>query len=194
MFTKQKIVEMIRNKEITEELKEYFSREEVDLSGSDLSGTTITLNFCSCDLSDANLSDASLSGADLRRANLSGANLIGANLRRANLIDANLIDADLIDANLIDADLRRANLSGADLRRADLSGANLIDANLLVLILPCYTAYVQKETTRIGCQNHSNSDWLAFDDERISKMAGNALTFWKKFKPLIQQAMETLDK
>ena len=184
MFTKQKIVEMIRNKEITEELKEYFSREEVDLSGSDLSGTTITLNFCSCDLSDANLSDASLSGADLRRANLSGANLIGANLRRANLIDANLIDADL----------RRANLSGADLRRADLSGANLIDANLLVLILPCYTAYVQKETTRIGCQNHSNSDWLAFDDERISKMAGNALTFWKKFKPLIQQAMETLDK
>ena len=38
---------------------------------------------------------------------------------------------------------------------------------------------------QIGCQCHAVADWDAFDDERIAAMHGDALAFWREFKPTI---------
>lgn len=128
-------------------------------------------------LREADLSEANLSGADLREADLSRANLSGANLRGANLLWANLSGADL---------------SGANLRGAYLSEANLSGANLLVLQTDIWTCYIQPEYIRIGCEYHKAVDWFAFDDERISDMSEDALTWWRKYKPAIKALWETL--
>jgi len=136
---------------------------------------------------------------DLQGANLRGADLRWADLREANLQEADLQGADLRGADLRWAILRRVDLQEADLRRVDLQeadsrGAKLQGANLLVLTLPFYTAYVQKEYTRIGCEYFSNEQWCNFDDETISKMDKNALEFWNSYKSVIFSAMESLQR
>ena len=125
---------------------------------------------------------------------LQGANLRGADLRWADLREANLQEADLQGADLRGADLRWAILRRVDLQEADSRGAKLQGANLLVLTLPFYTAYVQKEYTRIGCEYFSNEQWCNFDDETISKMDKNALEFWNSYKSVIFSAMESLQR
>ena len=124
-----------------------------------------------------------LSGEGGERANLSSANLSSANLSSANLSSANLSSA-----NLSYADLNSANLSYANLSYADLSYANL-----KVYQSQDYTAYIQKEFTRIGCQYHKNSKWLKFKDEEIYKMASDAKEYWDEngliIKYLIKKAM-----
>jgi len=140
--------------------------EMADLSWADLRGA---------DLSEANLRGANLRGATLREADLSWADLRGANLRGANLRGATLREADLSWATLRGADLSEANLSGANLSQADLSGADLkmFKAGL-------WTALIQKDRIRIGCQSHQTSAWVAFSDEQIARMHGEALTWWKE--------------
>ena len=90
--------------------------------------------------------------------------------------------------------LSGADLRGANLRGADLSGANLSGANLIVIHLPLWTAIVQRETTSIGCQSHKNTEWMAFTDEQISEMHSEALSWWQLHKPLIQAAIEAVQK
>ena len=133
-------------------------------------------------LSDANLSDANLSEAYLREANLSGADLSGANLSGANLSWANLSWANLSGANL----------RGADLSGANLSGANLHGSRLSVLITNIWTAYIQIETIRIGCQYHTIAEWENFTDVEISKMHAQALSWWGKWKPLVMAIHEAI--
>ena len=133
----------------------------------------------------ANLIGADLSGADLSGANLSGANLIGANLRRANLSGADLRDADLIGANLRDADLIGANLSNANLSGADLRGADLRDANLIVFQSGLWTAFISRESIRIGCQHHLVEEWELFGDKAIADMNPHALKYWRDNKTII---------
>jgi uncharacterized protein YjbI with pentapeptide repeats len=145
------------------------------------------------DLVGADLRDANLRGADLRDANLRGADLrdadlVGADLKRADLKRADLKRADLRDADLVGADLRDANLRGADLRDADLVGAGLI-----VINLPFYTTWVQKEHTAIGCKYYSNSEWKNFTDNEIVEMDVNALEFWRLYKNVIFAAMDSLN-
>jgi hypothetical protein len=98
--------------------------------------------------------------------------------------------ANLSGANLRGADLRRANLSGADLRRADLRwadliDANLIDANLKIFQAGLWTAYIQKDSIRIGGQNHSICEWEAFSDSSIAEMHKEALAWWKENKAIV---------
>jgi len=123
-------------------------------------------------------------GADLRGADLSGANLRGANLR----------GADLSGADLSGANLRGANLRGANLSGADLSGANLRGADLQIFQAGRYTAWVQKTHTRIGCQYHSNKEWRAFDDEKISSMADDAVEWWSENKKIIFMMISAMGK
>ena len=149
-------------------------------------------------LAGANLTGADLTRADLTRANLTGANLTGVNLTWTNLTGANLAGANLTGVNLTRANLTRANLTGADLTgvnltRADLTDANLTRANLIVLNLPFYTAYVQKENTRIGCKYYKNYMWRDFTDKQISEMDDDALDFWTKYKGLIFAAMDSME-
>jgi uncharacterized protein YjbI with pentapeptide repeats len=141
----------------------------------------------------ANLSYANLSGADLSDANLSYANLRGANLRGANLSYANLSGADLSDANLSYANLRGANLSGASLSGANLSGASIWQTSgngkhLMSIFLDTYPVTYTAEVMQIGCERHAIASWWEFTDQQIREMDGRqALDWWAKYKPLLQQ-------
>src|SRR5574343_587597 len=137
--------------------------------------------------------------ADLRYANLIDADLIDADLRYADLRYADLRCANLSGANLIDADLRGANLSGADLsdadlRGANLSGANLFGSNLIIYQSGLWTAYIQEDMIRIGCQYHSVKSWESFTDDEISKMHDDALRYWKENKEIILSIARSLKK
>ena len=167
------------------------------------------------DLRSADLPRADLRMANLRGANLSGANLYGANLSGANLYGADLSDADLGDADLHGADLRganlrMANLSGADLRMANLRMANLSGADLGVAniagskinIAICRMDFggwpicVYTDKTTIGCQTHSNEDWLSWtpQSEEIKRMHEDAPAWWathgEAVKAVIKCVME----
>ena len=111
------------------------------------------------------------------RANLKGADLRGANLRGADLSYA---------------DLSYVNLRGADLSYADLSYADLRGADLIVLSLDNYTAYVQRDYTRIGCEYHANDDWLKWEPKDVENMANDASDWWVKHKKIIVTAIELL--
>ena len=135
--------------------------------------------------------------ADLCEANLRGANLRGADLRWANLCEADLCEADLREANLCEANLCEAslygaNLYGANLRGADLRWANLRDANLLVIQCGPYTAYVQPNHTRIGCQYHTNSQWRRFSRKALERLDADAVATWDQFAPVLFAAMDSL--
>lgn len=181
-------------------LKDIIDNHKLWLDSSNNTGERADLRRA--DLRRANLREADLRGADLRRANLGGANLREANLSEANLREANLREANLSRANLSEADLRGADLSEADLSGANLSGANLLganlreanlrEANLIVLHLPFYTAYIQRDNTRIGCKYRSNQEWARLSDEEIAKMDSNALEFWTAYKSIIFAAMDSL--
>jgi len=157
-------------------------------------------NLCWANLYGAKLRDANLYGAKLRDANLYGADLRGANLYGANLYRADLRGANLYGANLYGADLRGANLCRANLYGAGLHGACLYGAKLHYVIgngqeiktiqTGVWHLSYSKETMAIGCEQHVISDWFSFDDERITKMDDEALKFWRKWKPILQQIME----
>ena len=140
----------------------------------------------------ANLRYANLSGANLRYANLRYANLSGADLRYANLRGADLSHADLRYADLSHADLRYADLRDANLSGANLSGADLCEADLKVYQSGKYTAYIQKERTRIGCKYYSNEAWKNFTDDQINNMDTGALDYWNNNKAVIFSIMDSL--
>jgi len=185
--------------------------ERANLMGVNLSDANLSYaNLRYANLSDANLRDANLSDANLSYANLSDANLRDANLSDANLSYANLSDANLRDANLSDASLRDANLSYANLRDANLSDANLRDANLrdanlrMVKFWGCagnmrevktincdvYGIAYTSDVMQIGCENHSISEWMTFNDKEIDDMDSGALEWWKIWKPIIKAIIE----
>ena len=121
---------------------------------------------------------ADLRWADLRWADLREADLHGADLRWADLREANLRWA-----NLRWADLHGADLHGANLREADLHGAK--GAPLLIYGLP-YSVTITLTAMRIGCECHTISEWVEFDDARIKAMDGEkALKFWTKYKSVL---------
>ena len=137
------------------------------------------------DLREADLSGAFLSGADLSGADLSGADLSGANLS----------GADLRDADLRRADLRRADLSGADLSGTFLGGIWLKDTKgdgkcIKSIRTEIYSISYTASVLQIGCKNHLISEWVEFDDKKISRMDSGALEWWKKWKSTIMQTIE----
>lgn len=79
-----------------------------------------------------------------------------------------------------ETDGEKANLRGTDLRGADLSGAGL-----KIFQAGLWTAYIQKDSIRIGCHNHSIGEWDAFSDERISEMHDSVLAWWKENKAIV---------
>ena len=137
----------------------------------------------------------------LEKAVSDHAGLGGAYLRGAYLRGAYLRGAYLRDADLRDADLRGAYLRGAYLRDADLGGANLGDLRSIwgtsgnlrevkALQIETWPAAYTATHMQIGCQLHPLADWWAFDDARISSMSDDALAWWKKWKPVLQQIIE----
>jgi uncharacterized protein YjbI with pentapeptide repeats len=153
-------------------------------TGADLKGAI---------LCGANLSEADLRGADLRGADLRAAILSGANLSEADLSWADLRGAILSGANLSEADLSWADLSWADLRGAILCGANLSEADLRVLQTESYTAYIQRDSIRIGCECHTADEWRSFSEREITEMGGReTLIWWTTWKTIILAIHETI--
>ena len=136
----------------------------------------------------------------LCNANLSNADLRGANLRAADLSEANLSEANLRAADLSGANLRAADLSGANLRAANLRGANLRAADLRWCIgnmreikstqFDTYDVTWTKDALAIGYQQHLIKEWWQFDDATITKMDGDMMLWWKKWKLVLQQIVE----
>lgn len=124
---------------------------------------------------------ANLHGADLRGANLYGADLRGADLRGANLRGADLYGANLYGADLYGADLYGANLRGADLR--GVKSSFLILKNVSGL---AWDILMKDDLVKVGCQEHTYSQWLNFSHKEISEMAANALEFY----PLLLNILE----
>jgi len=142
-------------------------------------------------LSSANLSGANLGGANLSSANLSDAYLRGAYLRGANLSSANLSGANLGGANLSDAYLRGANLSGAYLSGvAELWGVSGNYREIKAVQCDIWPVTYTAEKMQIGCQFHLITEWWAFSDEQISRMDGQALKWWKVWKPILKTIIE----
>ena len=137
----------------------------------------------------------SLCNANLSNADLRGANLRGANLRYTNLSEANLRAADLSEANLRYADLSEANLSGADLSYANLRAADLrwCIGNMREIKSTQFDTYDvtwTKDALAIGYQQHLIKEWWQFDDATITKMDGDMMLWWKKWKLVLQQIVE----
>ena len=126
--------------------------------------------------------------------------LCNANLSNADLRGANLRAADLSEATLSEANLRAADLSGANLRAADLRGANLRAADLRWCIgnmreikstqFDTYDVTWTKDALAIGYQQHLIKEWWQFDDATITKMDGDMMLWWKKWKLVLQQIVE----
>ena len=101
----------------------------------------------------------------------------------------------LCNANLSNAGLRYANL-----RAADLSGANLRAADLRWCIgnmreikstqFDTYDVTWTKDALAIGYQQHLIKEWWQFDDATITKMDGDMMLWWKKWKLVLQQIVE----
>ena len=171
---------------------------KVSLGGANLRGAYLRGAY----LRDAYLRDAYLGGADLRGANLGGANLGDAYLRDAYLGDAYLRGAYLRDAYLRGANLGGADLRGAYLRDANLGGADLRGADLWstagnnrhvkTIQAGDYVVTYTDTVMQIGCQRHDIAKWWKFDDARIAAMDGKtALKFWRTWKPILQQIIES---
>jgi hypothetical protein len=162
---------------------------DAGLRGANLRGA----NLRGANLRGANLREADLRGADLREADLCDAGLRGANLRGANLREANLREADLRGADLREADLCEADLCGADLRGADLREADLCYANLDEPICRMdfggWSVCIRSEQTAIGCQVHSNEQWLEWDPDDVDDMHINAAKWWGLHGPAVKAAI-----
>jgi hypothetical protein len=165
---------------------------DANLSGADLSGADLSgANLRDANLRDANLYGANLSGANLRDANLRDANLYGANLYGANLRDANLYGANLYGANLSDANLYGANLYGANLSDADLWSTTGNSKHIKTVQADLWVVTYTAERMQIGCQNHAIAEWWAFDDEQISRMSGQAVAWWKVWRPILRKIIKS---
>jgi carbonic anhydrase/acetyltransferase-like protein (isoleucine patch superfamily) len=68
---------------------------------------------------------------------------------------------------------------------AQLYGDAICTKAANVIYTSDYTITISDNFIKIGCQNHSIDDWYSFTDEQISKMACNALTWWKIWKPIL---------
>ena len=81
-----------------------------------------------------------------------------------------------------------ANLDGAYLD--ELSGIWGASGNLReIKAIQCDIWPVTYTAThmQIGCQLHTLEAWWTFSDAEISRMAGEALEWWRKWKPVLQQ-------
>ena len=121
----------------------------------------------------------------LCNANLSNAGLHYANLRAADLSGANLSGADLSYANL-----RAADLSGANLRAADLRWCIGNMREIKSTQFDTYDVTWTKDALAIGYQQHLIKEWWQFDDATITKMDGDMMLWWKKWKLVLQQIVE----
>ena len=106
-------------------------------------------------------------------------------LKIESLCNANLSNAGLHYANLRAADLRGANLRAADLRWC-IGNMREIKSTQF----DTYDVTWTKDALAIGYQQHLIKEWWQFDDATITKMDGDMMLWWKKWKLVLQQIVE----
>ena len=116
--------------------------------------------------------------------------LCNANLSNAGLRYTNLRAADLSEANLSEANLRAADLRGANLRAADLRWCIGNMREIKSTQFDTYDVTWTKDALAIGYQQHLIKEWWQFDDATITKMDGDMMLWWKKWKLVLQQIVE----
>lgn len=79
----------------------------------------------------------------------------------------------------------------AYLRGADLHGAVGNMRELRSMQIETYPVTYTASHMQIGCQRHTLEEWWSFDDEKIKGMDARALEWWRKWRPLLQQIIET---
>jgi hypothetical protein len=55
-----------------------------------------------------------------------------------------------------------------------------------------YPVYIQKKYTRIGCEYHSNEDWIKWSPEDVKDMDTHASDWWEKHKAIVVAAINIL--
>ena len=84
------------------------------------------------------------------------------------------------------ANLYGANLSGADLRSANLYGEKVTKCPIVICAGTKWWICITEKHIQIGCQTFTAVDWFKLDDDTISKMASDALPWWKENKKIIK--------
>jgi uncharacterized protein YjbI with pentapeptide repeats len=146
--------------------------------------------FDCCDLDNialqaANLKDALFSDTSLRNAWLSG----------ANLYNASIYGCDLTNAYLDGTSLRYAHIENTKLDGTRFDGANMADSKLTLPIARLdfggWPVTVYADETVIGCQRHSNQEWLYWtvDSPEIMKMHWRAKEWWHLYGPVVKAAI-----
>lgn len=140
-------------------------------------------------------------GETFREAAEKAESLRGANLRGVDMIDSDLRGVDLSDSDLRGSDLCNTDLSYVDLRFVDMRGVDMRGVRfcntvgnmreIKSLQLDTYAITYTADRLQIGCENHAISEWWEFDDETIAAMDTGALDWWRVWKPIFQQIIET---
>ncbi|MCG8608925.1 MAG: pentapeptide repeat-containing protein [Pseudomonadales bacterium] len=125
-----------------------------------------------------------------------GADLRGMDLRGSTLGDRDLTGTDLRGSNLMGSSLRYADLRGVALEGANISGVSLKAAigdmkYIKSAQLDRWSIVYTSEVLQIGSQNHPIESWWSLSDREIGRLGDGAVEWWKKYKPLIKQIIET---
>ena len=91
-----------------------------------------------------------------------------------------------------DIDGERAYLRGANLKGANLKDCNGNMTHIKSVFCGQYPVTYTVDVMQIGCQRHTIAEWWEFDNKRILEMDGKtALKWWRTWKPILQQIIET---
>ncbi|MBL4587911.1 hypothetical protein JKY79_01050 [Candidatus Babeliales bacterium] len=79
---------------------------------------------------------------------------------------------------------------GANLRGADLWGCTGNNGEVKTIQSGAYTVTYTEHDVQIGCQRHTWEEWQGFTDKEINVMDCQALEWWGKWKPILQEIMK----
>ena len=117
----------------------------------------------------------------------------GKTMNRKECLERYAIDKNLSGAYLRCANLRSANLSGADLRSANLGGADLPETFKIARIdFGGWSVCVTRKETTVGCQRHTNAEWLKFNTKDVEDFAEGASEWWKLYGPVVKAAIKAV--
>jgi hypothetical protein len=139
-------------------------------------------DFTGMDLSYTNFNDR-----DMRFAIFTNTILITTSFRNTDLRGAQFNGAVMWGVDLSGASLIEANLDGVDLRHCHMEGTTGNGVDIFSAHFSPWPVSWTKTHLQIGCQRYPIDTWWRYSDEAINNMHPHALSWWKKWKSVIQQ-------
>lgn len=178
------------------------SLSDYDLSNRNLASVDLRFAILDhCNLTDAVLEHARLDDADFVGANLTNASLRLASLARANLSRAILTRTDFTGARLRESYLVDAIIDGAIFNGADIAFAAFDRADTAQIArldfgggVSAWPVTVRPTETTIGCQRHSNAEWLSWtaDSPEIWEMHHRAPDWWALYGDAVKATINAV--